>query len=145
MDGHLSNVLDYRLETAKAAWERGLAPKIILCGGQGRDEPRPEAEAMAEALMARGVSPECLIVENTSSNTQQNLENAKAIMDKRNMKTAIVCTSDYHLRRALWLSRDAGITATGLPAPSTRDFFSLSRGRLRETCSWILYFIRRLL
>ena len=71
------------------------------------------------------------------------LENALAIMGARGMKTAIVCTNDYHLTRALWLARDVGLPASGLPAQSTRDIVSFVRGRLRETCSWILYFARK--
>ena len=35
-------------------------------------------------------------------------------MDERGWTSAIVVTSDYHLQRALWLARDAGIEASGI-------------------------------
>ena len=84
-----------------------------------------------------------VIAEPDSRNTLQNLENAQAIMEARGYKSCAVCTNNYHLRRALWLAKDAGLQATGIAAPSTRDPVSVIWCRLRETCSWILYFLRK--
>ena len=143
MDGRMSNVLTYRCQAALEAWQRGIAPVIVVCGGQGRDDPCPEAEAMQAWMLRQGVPEDALIVENQSLNTKQNLTNALAIMEARGFQTAALCTSDYHLRRTLWLARDVGMQATGIAAPSTKDVVSVVRGRLRETCSWVLYFVRK--
>lgn len=144
MDGRMSNALTYRCESALKAWEDGVAPVIIVCGGQGADEPMPEAAAMYAWMREHGVPEDRLIAEDQSKNTRENLINARAIMEARGMKTAAVCTSNYHLRRALWQARDEGLDACGIAARSTRDPVSFARGRLRETCSWILYFLRRI-
>ena len=85
-----------------------------------------------------------VIAEDRPLNTRENLRNARAIMAQRGFRTAAVCTNDYHLTRALWIARDEGVEAVGIAAPSTRDIVSFVKGRLRETCSWILYFIRKL-
>ena len=143
MDGRMSNALTYRCEAALQAWRNGLADTIIVCGAQGSNEPETEAAAMLRWMIAQGVPENRVIPEDKSVNTRQNLENALAIMGARGMKTAIVCTNDYHLTRALWLARDVGLPASGLPAQSTRDIVSFVRGRLRETCSWMLYFARK--
>ena len=144
MDGRMSNALTYRCEAALAAWERGLAGDIIVCGAQGRDEPETEAAAMRRWMIERGVPEDRVIAEDRSLNTRENLQNARAIMAQRGFRTAAVCTNDYHLTRALWIARDEGVDAVGIAAPSTRDIVSFVKGRLRETCSWILYFIRKL-
>ena len=144
MDGRMSNALTYRCEAALAAWERGLAGDIIVCGAQGRDEPETEAAAMRRWMIERGVPEDRVIAEDRSLNTRENLQNARAIMAQRGLRTAAVCTNDYHLTRALWIARDEGVEAVGIAAPSTRDIVSFVKGRLRETCSWILYFIRKL-
>ena len=144
MDGRMSNVLTYRCQAALEVWRAGVAPFIIVCGGQGDKEPMPEAEAMAAWFIDQGVPAERVIADPDSINTLQNLQNARAIMEARGFKSCAVCTSGYHLRRALWLAKDVGLNATGIAAPSTRDAVSVVRGRLRETCSWILYFIRKL-
>ena len=144
MDGRLSNVLTYRCEAALDAWRNGVAPAIIVCGAQGSGEPTTEAAAMRAWMIGHGVPEDAVVAEDRSVNTLQNLENARAIMEARGWKKAAVCTSNYHLRRALWLARDVGLDATGIAAPSTRDPVSFARGRLRETCSWILYFLRKI-
>ena len=142
MDGTLSNALRYRCEAALKAWQDGIAPAIIVCGGQGGDEPEPEGAAMARWFIARGVPEDRVFIDSTSTTTVENMENARAIMEKQGFSRAAVCTNNYHLRRALWVARDAGLDATGIAAPSTRDPLSFLRGRLRETCSWVLYFLR---
>ena len=143
MDGRMSNALTYRCEAALSAWQSGLVPVIIVCGAQGSNEPETEAAAMRRWMIAHGVPEDRVIAQDRSRNTRENLVNARAIMAGRGFKTAAICTNDYHLTRALWLARDEGIPATGIPAPSTRDVVSFVRGRVRETCSWILYFVRK--
>ena len=144
MDGRMSNALTYRCEAALDAWKEGVAPALIVCGGQGSDEPTTEAAAMYAWMLDHGVPESAVIAEDQSLNTKQNIANAMKIMEANDWQTAAVCTNNYHLTRALWLARDAGLEATGIAAPSTKDFISVVRGRLRETCSWILYFFRKL-
>ena len=142
-DGRMSNALRHRCEVAHAAWKAGLAPAIIVTGGQGPDEPGPEARYMAAWMREHGVPESALFVDETALDTTQNMINARAIMAANGMSTAAICTSDYHLCRALWLARDHGIRATGgIPAPSSTNMKTLVVSRLRETCSWILYFLR---
>lgn len=141
-DGRMSDSLLYRCESALAAWQAGIAPSIIVCGGQGDDEPMAEAQAMADWLVANGVPADCVLLETESTDTRENLKNARVIMTENGFETAAVCTSDYHLKRALWIARDAGIEASGISAPSPRRPTTLVLGRLRETVSWVLYFLR---
>ena len=143
-DGALSSTLLHRCESALEAWRAGLAPAMILCGGQGRGEPVAEAEAMRRWMLGQGVPEGALYVEDASRNTAQNLRNARAIMRANGFETAAVCTSDYHLRRALWIARDAGIDAVGIAAAPPDRMRSRVLGRLRETCSWMLYWVRRI-
>ena len=143
MDGRMSNALTYRCEAALAAWQNGLVQNMIVCGAQGDNEPEAEAAAMRRWMIGKGVPGDRVIAEAASLNTRQNLENAKAIMAAHGWRTANVCTNDYHLTRALWIAEDVGIDASGIAAPSTKDVLSFARGRVRETCSWILYFLRK--
>ena len=143
MDGHMSNALRHRCEAAFAAWEDGLVSAVIVCGGQGPNEPGPEADYMAAWMREHGVPEERLFVDDTSKDTTQNMQRAREIMAENGMSTAAICTSDYHMRRALWVARDQGLRATGgVPSPSPTDLKSLVVSRVRETCSWILYFLR---
>lgn len=143
MDGRMSDTLIRRCEAALTAWQDGLAPVILVSGGKGDDEPGAQADYMAAWLRERGVPEEAILREDESHNTIQNIRNSKAILEARGLKTAALCTSDYHLRRALWLAGDVGLAATGgVPSPSPQDAKSWVTSRLRETCSWALYFLR---
>ena len=143
MDGTPRTTLKNRLDRAAELYAQGLAPTIITTGAQGDDEPMPEAYAMRDYLVAQGVPEDAVYCEPASYNTKQNLANAKAIMDENGLSTAIVVTSDYHLWRSLHLAEDLGITATGAGAPNTTNTFSALQNCVRETLSWIKYFVTR--
>lgn len=138
-DGSMSNSLRWRCEAALEAWEKGLAGEIIVCGGQGEDEPKPEADAMRKWLTERGVPAEKIHTDAVSTDTMENIANAAKIMGEKGWTTAAVVTSDYHVQRSLWLARDAGIDACGIPAQSPKSPWGFFRARLRETCSWTLH------
>lgn len=141
-DGRMSNSLLYRCEAALDAWEKGVAPEIIVCGGMGDNEPVTEASAMKAWLVEQGVPEPVIHAEDTSTDTRENLRNAKSIMQSRGFHSAALCTSDYHLTRALWLAKDADIPATGISARSPSTLRSFIFGRCRETVSWVLYFLK---
>lgn len=143
MDGTLSKTLEARVDAALEAYNVGVANKIIVCGGQGADEPTSEARAMRDNLVAKGVPAADVYLEERSVNTQQNLENAHAIMREQGWSTAAIATSDYHLTRALWLARDEGIDASGIPAPQPVRIAVRLSSYARESVSWALYVLRR--
>lgn len=143
-DGTPSDTLSLRCAAALAAWESGVAPVIVACGARGPDEPTTEAAAARAWLAGKGVPEGAILAEEASASTLQNLQNAKIIMEERGLRTAAVCTSGYHLPRALRLARDIGLDATGIAAASPRRADVWLKNRLRETCSWALYGWRKL-
>ena len=140
-DRQPSTALLKRLEKALECYESGLAPVIIVCGAQGTDEPCTEAEAMKEWLVERGVPADAVIEEGKSTSTEENLANAKAIMEERGMSTCIVTTNAYHLTRAMWIAEDTGLDAQGAAAQNNITLFTRTKLRLREAISWVLYFL----
>lgn len=144
-DGTMSNSLLFRCQAALSAWREGRAPALILCGGKGPDEPEAQAKVMARWMIGQGVPESALFLEDRSHDTRQNLANARAIMAREGFGSCAICTSDYHLPRALWLARDAGLDASAIPAASPESVTALVRSRAREALSWALYGLRRLL
>lgn len=140
-DGELSTTVLHRVETALKAYREGYAPLIIACGARGGDEPKAEARAMTDWLIQNGVPPSAILVEDRSTDTVENLGNARSLMQARGLKTAIVVTSDYHLTRALWLARDQGLDAIGAAAPGNITWGQRIAARFRESLSWVNYFL----
>lgn len=130
------STLAYRLERAAELYEAGYAPRLIVSGGQGADEPMSEAESMRRYLVELGIPDDAIILEDRSTNTQQNLEYSKAIMTAENYDSALIVTSDYHLWRALKLAQRVGMTASGAGSRNSRTLFYTLKNLARETFSW---------
>ena len=143
-DGTPSHTLVNRCRAAVEACRREPCRAIIVCGGRGVKEPATEASVMRGLLLEAGVSPEWILLEDTSANTIENLRHARRIMEAQGLRTAAVVTSDYHLTRALWIARDLGIDACGVAAPGPKRPAHVLKARLSETGSWFLYLFRKI-
>lgn len=106
--------------------KRALGNRVIMVpsGGQGSDEPRSEGEAMAEYLIAHGVPPEDVLAETKSRTTRENIAfsvdliMAKQPLDLTAPPRLAIATNNYHTLRAALLSRQLGVQATTVGAPT---------------------------
>lgn len=129
-----SDALIERLKTADAFLTAHPNATAILCGGQGINEPMPESHMMKQYMVETlGTDPERLLIEDTSRNTIQNIDNAKKLFDLQNHRCAVI-SSDFHLARARRLMARAGLDPYGVPAPMpTLPLAAASY--MREYCS----------
>lgn len=113
---HPSTVLKERLNEALVFIEENPQATIIVCGGQGQDEPDSEANVMANYLIQHDVDPNKIVKEDQSTSTKENIANA---MDKMDLGKTVIITSDFHIYRSKLLARRLGLkNVTGLPAHS---------------------------
>jgi len=110
-----SDELIARVRAAAEHWINGHAPAVIPCGGQREDEPIPEAMWMAEQLAAFGLPAGAIHSETESLNTEQNLRNAQQMIYAWGGSTALIVTSDVHMKRAMAVCRDIGLKAKAAP------------------------------
>ena len=103
-----------RLETALALYRAGRAGKVVVSGAARGDYNEPRA--MAAWLEARGVKADDIIADEGGHRTAATMKDAAAT----GVRSALVVTQGYHLPRALFLARRAGIDALGVPAPVRR-------------------------
>jgi vancomycin permeability regulator SanA len=99
-----------RLDAAAELFGAGVAPTIILSGdahGPSYDEPA----AMRKWILARGVPDEALVVDREGFNTTATCRRAH---DVYAVRTAVVVTQDYHVRRAVFSCVAAGLDAVGV-------------------------------
>lgn len=132
-NGNPSATLAERLATAQGFLEAHPQAVAVLCGGQGDNEPCPEALAMRDYLATRGVPENRLILEDRSNNTIQNIANAKKLLDARfpdGYRTAVI-SSDFHIARARRLLLHAGLDPYAIPA-KTPFFMQRIALHLRE-------------
>ena len=90
---------------------------------------KTEAEVMEGLLTEMGVSEEKIILEDKSKITYENIQNARAILNKKRAHVAVV-TSDYHVRRSLLLCRMHKMKAVGYGAEKPEDDLKAYRKKL---------------
>jgi uncharacterized SAM-binding protein YcdF (DUF218 family) len=113
---------------------------IISSGGQGRNEPISEAQCIRDELIKRGVDPGRILMEDKSTNTQENMEFSKALIDRPDAAVGVV-TNNYHIWRSLQHARRAGLTNVhGIAAEYTGP--TLIHFMVREAISIVANFLR---
>jgi len=150
VDGDVPSLtLKTRLETALAYLEDEPSALVIVTGGQGRGETRSEASVMAEWLSSRGIAEERIFLEDKSTDTRENLQNARAIAEAQNLPAPFgVVSSSFHLYRAEKLALEAGFEAVqtlSAPVPRVPLGWLTASVYLREYCSIILMALRAVL
>lgn len=114
---NVSSLLAMRLNKAYDYWLESPNTLIVVSGGQGFQEVRPEAEAMEEYLLQKGVPPEMILKEDKATSTRENFAFSKTILDARfgegTYRTLFV-TSGFHVLRAGKIAEKAGLYAEGI-------------------------------
>ena len=117
-------LLASRIRTGIKIYSKHPGSKLIMSGGQGADEIVSEAFAMKNYALEQGVSEEDIIMEDKSTNTEENIKFSKRLMKDANSRFALV-TNYYHVYRALVLAKTLGFRCIGYGAP-TKFYFTLN-------------------
>ena len=128
-NGEPSLSLQYRLETAITYLEQYPHVKVIVSGGQGKEEPVSEAERMYTYLLEAGIEEERIIQENASTSTFENLALSKELLPKGETGVTII-SSDFHLTRAQYLAEKLDLEVDVVSARTPKSVEA--KLRLRE-------------
>ena len=122
-DGTLPPLLRGRVDKAIEFWRNqkekfGKTAVLIPSGGQGGNEPMPEAEAMGRYLLECGIPEDAILKEDKSRNTYQNMAFSKKLIEEKagsaDDKEVIFVTTNYHVfRSGVWAGL-ADLRAEGL-------------------------------
>ena len=115
-DGTPSWELAERLETARQLYRAGLARRIIVSGMVRARYHYDEPDAMAAWLESRGVTPGDVVIDRGGFRTAASMADAVTT----GVQSLLVVSQRYHLPRALYLARHAGLDAIGVPATDTK-------------------------
>jgi uncharacterized SAM-binding protein YcdF (DUF218 family) len=122
-----------RLDHALSLYEQGLAPLVIVAGGDPEGDSHTEADAGARYLEHRGLPPEALLTVG-GDNTYENLREAESLAEREGLGTVLLVSERFHMLRSLAMAEDLGMRAYGSP----------TRTSLREhNPAWRLYYTLR--
>ena len=102
-----------RLETGAALYRAGRAKKIIVSGAWYPVVNYDEPHAMADWLVARGIPAADVVLDVGGFRTAATMADAV----KLGVHGALIATQQYHLPRAIYLARHAGLDVVGVASP----------------------------
>ncbi|GAA1976529.1 hypothetical protein GCM10009798_42160 [Nocardioides panacihumi] len=127
-DGQMSRMLKDRVDGAIALYQAGKVDKILVSGDHGR-LGYDETDTMRDALLAHGVPATAIFTDYAGFDTWSTMGRAREIFD---VESAVVVTQGFHMSRALYLAKSAGIQAQGLVADRGGYGLKGTRGQMRE-------------
>jgi uncharacterized SAM-binding protein YcdF (DUF218 family) len=107
--GTVSPEYAQRLDRATELLRRNSKAKVLLLGGKTDADACSEADAGRMYLVAQGICPTRIILEDRSRHTLENLKEARALLASENVKMPSLITSRYHLARSAAIAHGLGI------------------------------------
>jgi SanA protein len=128
-DGSPSSMLEDRLRAGAALYRKGRVDRVLASGDHGHKD-YDEVNAMRRELVRLGVPDRDVFTDHAGFDTLDSVVRARKVF---NISSAIVVTQGFHLPRALWLARHAGLTVHGLEAGAGNSYGSKgTRASVRE-------------
>ncbi|HOG64197.1 MAG TPA: ElyC/SanA/YdcF family protein [Spirochaetota bacterium] len=121
-----SHMLEDRVRTAVRLLKEGRVSCLLMSGNRepGYDEPA----AMRTLAQKLGVPASDILEDGRGWTTRHTMQNAAKNFS---IRYAIIVTQSYHLPRAVFLAREAGLVAQGVPA-DLREYRDQSSNEIRE-------------
>lgn len=142
--GIASPSLERRARHAAQLWLDGKINKIIACGGLGQNPPT-EAEVIADICIGMGVPESALLLEDTSTTTNENIRFALPLLARLSTRQVVLVTDCYHAPRARMTARGLGLKPTSsCPKLTGSHPLRLAYAVMREGPALALYATRQL-
>jgi uncharacterized SAM-binding protein YcdF (DUF218 family) len=142
---NVSPVFRERINHAISLYHKGQVRKLIFTGGQGNPGEPTESSAARDYALQSGVAASDILIEEKSHTTYENIVYAKQLADTNGIKKVLIVSDPLHMKRAMVMASDVGLTADPSPTPSTRYQGLKSQIGLlaHETYYYIGYLLRR--
>ena len=121
-DGRPSVMLADRVTAAAELYKAGRVNKLLLSGDHSRLD-YDEVGTMRRLLLAQGIPAQDIFTDHAGFDTWDSAQRAKRVFD---VSSAVVVTQRFHMARALYDARRAGLKVTGFAA-DRRDYGRVMR------------------
>jgi SanA protein len=130
-DGRPSIMLRDRVNAAADLYRAGRVDKLLLSGDHSRVD-YDEVGTMRRLLLAQGIPGRDIFTDHAGFDTWDSAQRAKRVFD---VSSAVVVTQRFHMARALYDARRAGLKVTGFAA-DRRDYGRVMRRlKVREAAA----------
>jgi uncharacterized SAM-binding protein YcdF (DUF218 family) len=118
-DGRPSPQLASRLDHALELYDEGVAPVVMVTGGNQPGDRFTEAEASANYLLDRGVPESAIMREDVGHTTFESLAAAADQLLAADLDDVVVVTDPYHSLRSKLIAEEVGLDASVSPTPTS--------------------------
>ena len=138
-----SPVFRERINHGVQLYHTGVVAKLIFTGGIGNRDELAEGEVGRSYAISQGVDPADILVEATSTSTEENLRNAQMVAQQNGLETFLIVSTPNHMRRALAVAHDLHMEAYSSPTRSIRWINSVTRtfSFVREVVAFSVYLL----
>lgn len=130
-----SATLQERVDAAYDYLSQNPDTIAVVSGGKGSDEPISEARCMCNGLIALGIGPERIWLEENATSTWENVKFSLDIIEEKTghrPESIGVVSSEFHLYRTTRQCADRGLEIRGISA------------KTENPERWLHYFIREI-
>lgn len=122
----MSQNLHYRVDAAMEYIETSPQTRLVLSGGQGTGEKISEAEAMKRYFLKHKVPESQIILEEASTNTDENIQYSMKLMEQAKSAKVIIVSNDFHVYRAIQIANKQGMHNVSGIGSKTHPYSSLN-------------------
>jgi SanA protein len=130
-NGAPSSMLSDRITAAAELYKAGRVDKLLLSGDHSRKN-YDEVGTMRRILLAQGIPAEDIFTDHAGFDTWDSAQRAKRVFD---VTSAVVVTQRFHMARALYDARRAGLQVTGFAADRRGYGRVMRRLQVREAAA----------
>lgn len=140
-DDGVSPVFRERINHGIWLYENGYVNHLIITGGYGEGNQYSDAAIGKNYAVSQGVPAEAVLIEETSTITEENLKNAKRLMDSSSYHTVLIVSDPLHMKRAMRMAEDIGLNAYTSPTQTSmyRGAWTKTKFLAREVFFYIGY------
>ncbi|MCU1358950.1 MAG: hypothetical protein JWN99_239 [Ilumatobacteraceae bacterium] len=114
-DGTPSPLLQSRLDHVLELWSQGLAPFVVVTGGNQPGDRFTEASASKAYLVDRGVPDDAILEESVGHSSYQSLQGVAALLEKRGLRHVLLVSDPFHSLRIELTADELGLDAAVSP------------------------------
>ena len=133
-------MLQYRLDAANDFLTAHPDVICVVSGGEDSNSDRTEADVMRQYLVEKGIAPERILMEDKSTDSNENLSFSAEILNEFGIGNKVVIVTDrFHQYRSSLYATHAGLDST--PYSSDCPYILQQSFWIREAFAMIKYFI----
>ncbi len=110
-DGRPSPQLRARLDHVVELWKLGVAPLVVVTGGNQPGDRFTEASASAAYLSQHGVASAAILQENRSHSSWESLAGVARLLNERDASRVLLVSDPFHSLRIRLVAQELGLTA----------------------------------